>query len=767
MLDLSWNQVSELPEEWKVLHRLKDLNMAHNRLTEVPPVIYNMIGLTTLNFKDNQLEELPYHLVRLVNLSTLEISDNRLNEPPGEVIRLGIGHIMKYLQRKSNAFKPESQRLDLSQLSLEAVPAAVCVQLTFVTALNVSHNRLSNLKYQGSDEMTLVDEEAMASLAEIIGAPIQAQGLTVSTLRLLTSLDVSGNSLAVLPVDLLLLTLLQKLNLRNNQISTLYLEFCKMPQLSEILRDQNPWRSPHESIIDLPTPEMFEYMALVLEAHSTAILTLNGRSLQAVTSDITLATALTSLNLDRNKIDLLTPDIADMEFLESLHLRQNLLATLPWEIGGLFYLTFMDLGQNKFKELPGVIGTLTGLRTLVLDDNALPKLPNALGDLVQLEKLNLDCNEISVLPPSMPHLTRLTLLDLSQNNLRVLPHNLGAMVGLQELYCHNNELTFVPPTIETCTDLHTLTFGNNLLSELPYGLCYLTNLTHLSVRNNRIAVLSPGLSQNILLVTLDLEENPIEDPPELVLKQGFSAVMGYLQRMFDVTKTGHVDLRDLELQDMPADLLGVLGPAVKEGKGSRKSTAQASKGNKKKRAGPAPITQLSLTGNRLQYLPAFVGELSSLRHLKIDDDLVEPPLHIREEGIPMMQQYLRRFVTAKAQLHLDLRGMLLPDVKLHYYKLSSLTSCDLGNNQLTAVPEEVFKYTDLSWLDLRNNCLAELPLELECLKDLRQLDARGNQLEHVPAEIFAKSMLVTLSLANNSISGPSVSALSLQLLERS
>ena len=134
----------------------------------------------------------------------------------------------------------------------------------------------------------------------------------------------------------------------------------------------------------------------------------------------------------------------------------------------------------------------------------------------------------------------------------------------------------------------------------------------------------------------------------------------------------------------------MLGPATKEGTGSRPATAQGAKGKgKRKKAGPVPITRLSLTGNKLQYLPAFVGELSSLRHLKLDDDLVEPPLHIREEGIPMMQQYLRRFVTAKAQLHLDLRGMLLTDCQLHFYKLSSLTSCDLGNNQLTAVPDEV------------------------------------------------------------------------------
>ena len=67
-------------------------------------------------------------------------------------------------------------------------------------------------------------------------------------------------------------------------------------------------------------------------------------------------------------------------------------------------------------------------------------------------------------------------------------------------------------------------------------------------------MLSPGLSQNVLLVNLEYENNPIEDPPQLVLQQGFKSVMGYLQRMFDVTKTGHVDLRDLQVLSL-LDLL--------------------------------------------------------------------------------------------------------------------------------------------------------------------------------------------------------------------
>ena len=67
-------------------------------------------------------------------------------------------------------------------------------------------------------------------------------------------------------------------------------------------------------------------------------------------------------------------------------------------------------------------------------------------------------------------------------------------------------------------------------------------------------MLSTGRSQNVLLVNLEYENNPIEDPPQLVLQQGFKSVMGYLQRMFDVSKTGHVDLRDLQVLSL-LDLL--------------------------------------------------------------------------------------------------------------------------------------------------------------------------------------------------------------------
>jgi hypothetical protein len=146
--------------------------------------------------------------------------------------------------------------------------------------------------------MTLVDDESMAPLLDVVGLPIQAQGLTLSTLKLLVTLDISRNMLTVLPVDFLLLTLLEKLNVKENQVlslllslldllvqstntdavkenqlSQLYLEFCMMPKLKEILRENNVWRSPHECIVALPTRCQYLYVCACFTSTKVQILT--------------------------------------------------------------------------------------------------------------------------------------------------------------------------------------------------------------------------------------------------------------------------------------------------------------------------------------------------------------------------------------------------------------------------------------------------------------------------------------------------------------
>lgn len=87
--------------------------------------------------------------------------------------------------------------------------------------------------------------------------------------------------------------------------------------------------------------------------------------MKAVTMEITLATNLTSLNLDQNDIEVLTPDFADLQALEVMSLRKNLIFTLPWEFGGLKKLQHVDLGQNRLKDLPVKLGPVASLAKLL------------------------------------------------------------------------------------------------------------------------------------------------------------------------------------------------------------------------------------------------------------------------------------------------------------------------------------------------------------------------------------------------------------------
>jgi hypothetical protein len=448
--------------------------------------------------------------------------------------------IMQYLRRYNTGKRLTT--LDLSKLVMEYVPTTV-VQMTHLERLSMAHNKIGTLEYQGGDELILKRRANLMSM-QVVGAPEQAIRVSLFPLVSLQYLNVSSNFLVHLPIDILLLTRLTSLDISHNRLTLFYLEFSLMSHLTEIACLHNEWRSPHVSIMERPTREILSYLAAVLQAHVTQNLVMNHWRLQAITTDITLASMLTVLNVDSNQIELFSPDIANLKSLVELHVRQNQVATLPWEFVGLSdSLLLADFGENKFKEVPGVVGTLSSLQTLFLDHNNLSKLPNSIGDLVWLERLSVEHNSLVSLPPTLPRLTTLLQLDVSFNQLRSLPLGIGRMVGLQELCVHNNQLQFLPESLCQCTDLHTLALSHNEVAEIPVKVSQLTNLTHLSFRCNHIAMIPPALSRNVLLVSMDYAENPIADPPQLVLDEGFQSVMDYLKRMFDVTFTGHLDLR--------------------------------------------------------------------------------------------------------------------------------------------------------------------------------------------------------------------------------
>ena len=81
-LDLSLNQLTELPEWLGQLNFLQTLYLRGNQLTELPESLGQLTSLQELYLSDNQLTELPESLGQLTSLKALDLSDNQLTGLP-------------------------------------------------------------------------------------------------------------------------------------------------------------------------------------------------------------------------------------------------------------------------------------------------------------------------------------------------------------------------------------------------------------------------------------------------------------------------------------------------------------------------------------------------------------------------------------------------------------------------------------------------------------------------------------------------------------
>lgn len=125
-LNLSCNQVEELPESLGLLFHLEVLLLSHNRLQALPASLTQLDKLEKLDISHNQLQELPADLGTMPALAKLNVCHNktlrtlpsslgrsqvlsvliarhnRLEEPPQKVCNEGSAAILKYLREQSN-----------------------------------------------------------------------------------------------------------------------------------------------------------------------------------------------------------------------------------------------------------------------------------------------------------------------------------------------------------------------------------------------------------------------------------------------------------------------------------------------------------------------------------------------------------------------------------------------------------------------------------------------------------------------------------------
>jgi hypothetical protein len=126
-LNLSNNQLTDLPAEIGQLHSLRSLDLSCNQLTNLPAEIGQLHSLTKLFVSYNQLTSLPAEIGQLHSLTSLSLGKNQLTNLPAEILEL---HSLTSLSVHAN--------------KLTNLPAEIG-QLHSLTSLSLSENQLTNL----------------------------------------------------------------------------------------------------------------------------------------------------------------------------------------------------------------------------------------------------------------------------------------------------------------------------------------------------------------------------------------------------------------------------------------------------------------------------------------------------------------------------------------------------------------------------------------------------------------------------------------------
>jgi len=254
-------------------------------------------------------------------------------------------------------------------------------------------------------------------------------------------------------------------------------------------------------------------------------------------------TNLTSLNLSKNEIYDISP------------------------LMNLYNLTELNLWNNNIDDISS-IKTLTQLSNLILHFNNIFDI-SYLRYLTNLSTLNLKNNKISDIK-GLTNLDHLVILDLSNNQIKDISA-LENLIKLKELNISSNKISDISK-ISKLMNLYSLNLKHNFISNI-FSLKYLEGLIELYLGDNQISQISPlynlqyltildlsknnitsfsnqllqlelSISVNFEYGGIQLNNNPIQEPPLEIIKQGNQAIQKYFD---DLEAQGRGKLNEAKL----------------------------------------------------------------------------------------------------------------------------------------------------------------------------------------------------------------------------
>ncbi len=533
--------------------------------------------------------------------------------------------------------------------------------------------------------------------------------------------------------------------------------------------------------------------------------------------DLSGLTNLQELSFSNNQMSGSIPDLSGLTNLQKLYLPGNQLSGPIPDLSSLTSLTHLYLNYNQLSgALPNSLGDLTSLQKLVLSSNQLSGTIPTLNSLTNLVELSLDFNQLDgTIPTSLNSLTSLKELRLNNNQLSGTIPTLSSLTSLQLLWLHNNNLTeTIPGSLNDLTGLKSLNLSHNQLSGTIPDLSGLVKLDLLSLRNNQLTGPIPAwLEQLTGLGILYLSVNQ--------LSGDFPQALGNLTNLYFVrfasnpSLTGCVPLElrylvtderdhDFSALNLPFCMLSTLefsDVTLTPPFASATTVYTASVVNTVESTMVTPTLadssdRFSIKKGRRSYasgaaVPLAVG--SNVITIKVNPaDRTPKPTYtvtIFREGVDRATltalynsaggpswtendnwgsptEPLNTWSGVKVDGNGNVTELALPDNNLsgplpaELGSLTSLTTLDLSDNQLSGTIPDLSSLTSLTTLNFGDNQLSGTIPDLTALTQLQTLNLRDNRLTGpIPEELGDFTQLELLYLDNNQLSGPIPAAL--------
>ncbi|XP_067930875.1 leucine-rich repeat protein soc-2-like [Watersipora subatra] len=426
-LDLSSNQINQLPDGLDKLQRLKILKIRGSSywpcsLRSVPEVVTKLTSLEELDLSYNQIEQLPDRLDKLQRLKILKI--------------------------RGSSYWP---------CSLRSVPEVV-TKLTSLEELDLSYNQIDQLPDR-------LDKLQRLKILKIRGSSywpcsLRSVSEVVTKLTSLEELDLSYNQIEQLPDRLDKLQRLKILKIRGSSYWP-----CSLRSVSEVVTKLTSLEE-----LDLSYNQIEQLPDRLDKLQRLKILKIRGSSywpcsLRSVPEVVTKLTSLEELDLSYNQIEQLPDRLDKLQRLKILKIRGSSywpcsLRSVPEVVTKLTSLEELDLSYNQIEQLPDRLDKLQRLKILKIRGSSywpcsLRSVPEVVTKLTSLEELDLSYNQIEQLPDRLDKLQRLKILKIRGSSywpcsLRSVPEVVTKLTSLEELDLSYNQIEQLPDS--SCID---------------------------------------------------------------------------------------------------------------------------------------------------------------------------------------------------------------------------------------------------------------------------------------------------------------------------